>query len=126
METFETLDEIESAYEQLLSLQRDLNAEVESDDTNWDDLVQAIEEQTSLMETIQESNEVDETFRTQRSERFRTIMEDLKSLREKLILEIKNKKDEIKNELDSLDQTMTLLDEYQQETGSSYHLDQTI
>lgn len=126
METFETLDEIESAYEQLLSLQRDLNAEVESDDTNWDDLVQAIEEQTSLMETIQESNEVDETFRTQRSERFRTIMEDLKSLREKLILEIKNQKDEIKNELDSLDQTMTLLDEYQQETGSSYHLDQTI
>lgn len=126
MATYETVDKVEGAYEEVLSLQRELNRTINSEDVDWEVLVETIEEQSALMESIQGARQLNERFQNERSDRFTTIMEEIRSLRETLIEEIKERKNEVEKELDALDQSKNLLDEYQQDTGSSYHLDQTI
>lgn len=127
METFDSLEDIQEAYQKLLSLQRtQRNKLFSGGDVDWEEFRNRLSRQSELMETINRSGTLDRKFQENRTEEFRTLMTEFKKLRDELSQEITERRDELEKQFDSLDQSEQLLDEYDQGTDASYHLDETI
>ncbi|MFB6347315.1 MAG: hypothetical protein ABEK50_16450 [bacterium] len=127
MATFDTIDEVERAYRKLVRTLKGLRKDLQSDDeVDWEAFDEALAEQDEIVERIQESESLVEKFQANRPDRYETLLEEFETLNEKLSQEIMERKQETKKELDSLDQSEEILDEYDQELGSNYHLDETV
>lgn len=127
METYDSLDEIQEAYDRLVDLQEDLKEELFGvSDTDWNDVQKRIDEQNRIIESIESAEDLDERFQRERPEQFRERIETFENLYETISEEITERRDELEKELESVDQSMDLLEEYEQEGESSYHLDETI
>lgn len=127
MGTFESVDEVQNAYERLLKLQTDVRKQLASgEDTDWTLIDERFSDQEDLMEKIEASASADEAFQESRPDRFREIVSSLEELREAITEEIEERKEELDRQLESLDQSMEVLNEYQQDTEGNYYLDETI
>lgn len=125
--TYDTLDEVEGAYRELVSIQKKLRTELRSGDgTDWSSVNDLLDRQQTIIAEIEASGTLDERFQSERPERFETLINDYREGHDEVLQEVRERKDEFEKQFESLDQSEDLLDQYQQSSDSSYHIDETI
>lgn len=125
--TFKTASDIKKAFESLRnSYQKLINHLENKKEPSTDFIEKKIAEQSKLLHDINQHEELEKKLYENDEDAFQTLVDDVKRSRENAEEKLEDEVNNLEDQLAKTDQSLDLIDKYEQGGGKSYYLDENI
>lgn len=125
--TFKTASDIKKAFESLRNSYQKLIDHLEKNDEPSADFIdKKISEQSKILHEINQHEELEKELYENDEDAYQALIDDVKRFRENAEEKLEDEVKNLEDQLAKTDQSLNLIDKYEQGGGKSYYLDENI